>query len=354
MAKIAVIEDNAEMRENIKEILVLADYDVVTAEDGKKGVELIKAELPDLILCDIMMPELDGYGVLYMVSKNLKTASIPFIFLTAKSEKEDFRKGMNMGADDYITKPFDDTELLDSIERRLNRLKQFKHEGKFETTEQSLHSFINDAKGLEQLKKLSNEKRVKKYNKKDTIYYEGDIPNFLYFVNTGKVKTYKMNRDGKEFVTNLYKKGDFLGYKSLIADEAYEETAAALENVELTLIPKDDFLHLLYSSKEVSTKFIKMLAGSIDVKQQELLNLAYDTVRKRVADSLLKLEAKYKQENQDHFNIAISRDDLASIVGTATESVIRTLSEFKHDGYISVKGSNITILQPEKLKNFRF
>ena len=97
-----------------------------------------------------------------------------------------------------------------------------------------------------------------------------------------------------------------------------------------------------------------MLAGSIDIKQQELLNLAYDTVRKRVADSLLKLEAKYRDEGQDQFSIAISRDDLASIVGTATESVIRTLSEFKHDGYISIKGSNITILKPEELKNFRF
>jgi CRP-like cAMP-binding protein/CheY-like chemotaxis protein len=354
MSKIAVIEDNAEMRENIREILELADYEVVTAENGKKGVELIKNELPDLILCDIMMPELDGYGVLYMVSKNVKTASIPFIFLTAKTEKEDFRKGMNLGADDYITKPFEDTELLDSIERRLKRLKQFKHEGEIETTEQSLHSFINDAKGLDELKKLSTEKRIKTFNKKDTIYYEGDIPTYLYFVNSGKVKTSKMNRDGKEFVTNLYTKGDFLGYKSLIADEPYEEKASTLEKSELTLIPKEDFLHLLYSSKEVSSKFIKMMAGSIDVKQQELLNLAYDTVRKRVADALLKLEAKYKEAGQDQFNIAISRDDLASIVGTATESVIRTLSEFKHDGYISIKGSNITILQPEKLKNFRF
>jgi len=354
MNKIAVIEDNAEMRENIKEILELSDYEVYTAENGKKGVELIKTILPDLILCDIMMPELDGYGVLYMVSKNVNTASIPFIFLTAKSEKDDFRKGMNMGADDYITKPFEDTDLLDAIERRLHRLKSFKHEDGLETTKQSLYSFINDVKGLDKLKNLSSEKRIKKFNKKDTIYYESDTPTFLYFLISGKVKTYKMNRNGKEFVTNLYKSGDFLGYKSLITDEPYEETASVLEEAELTLIPKDDFLHLLYSSKEVSAKFIKMLAGSIDIKQQELLNLAYDTVRKRVADSLLKLEAKYKKENQENFNIAISRDDLASIVGTATESVIRTLSEFKHDGYISIKGSSITILQPEKLKNFRF
>lgn len=352
MSKIVLIEDNTEMRENIKEILELADYDVFAAENGKVGVALIKDKLPDLILCDIMMPELDGYGVLYMVSKNIDTASIPFIFLTAKSEKEDFRKGMNMGADDYISKPFDDTELLDSIEKRLSRIKQFSDE--VENTSESLNSFLTDAQGLLQLDKLSQEKRTKKFNKKDTIYFEGDNPNFLYFVNSGKIKTFKMNKDGKEFVTNLYKEGDFLGYKSLINEEKYEESAAALEPTDISLIPKENFLHLLYSSKEVSHKFIKMLAGSVDVKQQELLNLAYDTVRKRVADSLLKLETKYKKDNEGQFSIAISRDDLASIVGTATESVIRTLSEFKHDGYISIKGSNITILNAEKLKNFRF
>jgi len=352
MSKIILIEDNNEMRENIKEILELADYTVFAAENGKKGVELIKKELPDLILCDIMMPELDGYGVLYMVSKNIKTASIPFIFLTAKTEKEDFRKGMNMGADDYITKPFDDTELLDSIERRLNRIKQFSVET--EVTSDGLHTFIKSVKGIDELEKMSHEKRTKKFNKKDTVYFEGDFPNFLYFLTSGKVKTFKMNKDGKEFVTNLYKAGDFLGYKSLINELTYEESATALEATEISLIPKEDFLHLLYSSKEVSHKFIKMLAGSIDTKQQELLNLAYDTVRKRVADSLLKLEAKYNVEGDQNFSIAISRDDLASIVGTATESVIRTLSEFKHDGYISIKGSSITILNSEKLKNFRF
>lgn len=352
MSKIVLIEDNNEMRENIKEILELANYKVFTAENGKRGVELIKKEVPDLILCDIMMPELDGYGVLYMVSKNINTSSIPFIFLTAKTENEDFRKGMNLGADDYITKPFDDVELLDCIEKRLHRIKQFSEE--IDNTSDGLHTFLANAKGLSELQKLSQEKRTKKFNKKDTIYFEGDSPNFLHFLNSGKVKTFKMNKDGKEFVTNLYKSGDFLGYKSLINEETYEESATALEPTDISLIPKKDFLHLLYSSKEVSHKFIKMLAGSVDIKQQELLNLAYDTVRKRVADSLLKLEAKYKGDSNDQFSMAISRDDLASIVGTATESVIRTLSEFKHDGYIAIKGSNITILDPEKLKNFKF
>ncbi|MFK8038818.1 MAG: response regulator [Crocinitomicaceae bacterium] len=351
MNKIVLIEDNTDVRENIQEILELADYEVFTAENGKLGVELVKNEMPNLILCDIMMPELDGYGVLYMVNKNPKTSGIPFIFLTAKSEREDFRKGMNMGADDYLTKPFDDTQLLGAVERRLERIKTFsaKEEGNV------FDNFMSNVGGIKELENLSKTKRHKKYVKKDTIFYEGDSPNFLYFISSGRVKTHKMNKDAKELVTHLYKAGDFLGYKALIKEEAYTETATALEPTELSLIPKQEFLDLLFSSKEVSQKFIKILAGSIDERQVELLNLAYDTVRKRVADSLLKLENKYSNAEDDQpFTMSISRDDLAAMVGTATESVIRTLSEFKQDGYISIKGSNITILQRDKLKNFRF
>src|SRR4051812_6136627 len=109
---ILLIEDNKEMRENTCEILELSNYKVTTAENGKIGVEKAQAEKPDLIICDVMMPVLDGYGVLHMLSKNRETANIPFIFLSAKAERSDFRKGMEMGADDYVTKPFDDIELL--------------------------------------------------------------------------------------------------------------------------------------------------------------------------------------------------------------------------------------------------
>jgi len=346
--KIALIEDNNEMRENIEEILELANYDVVTAENGKKGVSLIKQEQPDLILCDIMMPELDGYGVLYMIGKDPVTASIPFIFLTAKSEKEDFRKGMNMGADDYLTKPFEDTQLLDAIERRLSRIDQFSQH--FEKTEAGLNAFLQEAGGIED---LTNERKVRKIKKKDHLFFEDDYPNYLYFVISGKIKTFKMNADGKDFVTGLYSKGDFFGYKEIIQGVNYTNAAAALENSEVAMIRREDFLKLLYTSREVSEKFIQMLVGSVTDKQRDLLNLAYDSVRKRVADSLLKLSEKYS-ESEEPFSISISRDDLASIVGTATESVIRTLSEFKADGYIAIKGSSITILQPEKLKNFMF
>jgi CRP/FNR family cyclic AMP-dependent transcriptional regulator len=128
MNTILLIEDNMEVRENTAEILELANYRVVTAENGKVGVEKALEVRPDLIICDIMMPVLDGYGVLHLLNKNESMRSIPFIFLTAKAERMDFRKGMEMGADDYITKPFTDVELLNSIERRLRKVELLKKE----------------------------------------------------------------------------------------------------------------------------------------------------------------------------------------------------------------------------------
>ena len=115
MQKILIIEDNQDVRENLAEILTLSGYAASTAENGKVGAAKAQEELPDLILCDIMMPELDGYGVLHILSRSAVTADIPFIFLTAKAEKEDFRRGMSLGADDFITKPFDDVALLQTI-----------------------------------------------------------------------------------------------------------------------------------------------------------------------------------------------------------------------------------------------
>jgi DNA-binding response OmpR family regulator len=121
MKTILVIEDNLKVRENIKEILELSGYTVLTAAEGKTGVEIALKNNPDLIVCDIMMPVLDGYGVLHLLNKNKATYGTPFIFLTAKSEKADFRKGMELGADDYLTKPFDGIELLTAIEMRLKK-----------------------------------------------------------------------------------------------------------------------------------------------------------------------------------------------------------------------------------------
>jgi DNA-binding NarL/FixJ family response regulator len=124
MKKILVIEDDSEMRRNIVIVLRLEQYQPIAAENGRVGVELAKREKPDLILCDVMMPELDGYGVLKALHEDANTALTPFIFLTAKGEKDDLRSGMNLGADDYLTKPVAQADLLKAIEVRLRRSEQ--------------------------------------------------------------------------------------------------------------------------------------------------------------------------------------------------------------------------------------
>ena len=121
MTTILAIEDEAEIRENIQEILELEGFDVLTAENGKIGVQLAQEHHPDLIICDVMMPELDGYNVLIALRQDPSTIKIPFIFLSAKAAKDDFRKGMSLGADDYLTKPFTPRDLREAISIRLEK-----------------------------------------------------------------------------------------------------------------------------------------------------------------------------------------------------------------------------------------
>ncbi len=352
MTKILLIEDNLEMRENTAEILELSNYEVIVAANGKEGIELAKKELPNLIICDIMMPELDGYGVLRVLGKLPETAGIPFIFLTAKSEKEDFRKGMSMGADDYLTKPFDDVELLDIIELRLRKSQIARKE--YANDVDGLSDFLNDAKALNELSHLSADRTIRKFKKKEIIFYEGNLPHGLFFVNSGKAKTYKTNEDGKEYITGLFKEGDFIGYIDLLQNNNYTESAMAMEDSEICLIPKQDFYKLLNSNRDVSIRFIKMISNNLIEMEERILKLAYNSVRKRVAEALVMLEDKFKAENAgEEFNMNIPREDLANIVGTAPESVIRTLSDFKDEKLIEIKGSNIKIINSAGLRKMR-
>lgn len=343
--KILVIEDQEDVRENIEELLQLSNYDTVAASNGKEGVKKALESRPDLILCDIMMPEMDGFDVLYLIGKNPEIASTPFIFLTAKAEKTDFRKGMNLGADDYITKPFEEMELLGAIERRLQKYERL-------SAHDNLQEFVERAKNYNELKGIEATGKTRVFKKKDIIYRQGDFASYAYKIKKGKVKTYQINPDGKEFIQDLLKTGDFLGEKALIQDSDRTEFAQALEETELILIPRQDFQDLIFQNREVSGQFIKMLSRSLIEKENNLVEMAYDTVRKRTADSLMKLYNTYRSEGQSKFEV--TRADLASMVGTATESVIRILSEFKKDGYIHIEGSTIHIVAPDKLSSIRF
>lgn len=347
--KILLIEDNKAVRENIAEILELANYTVIDGENGKIGVDLATKEEPDLIICDIMMPELDGYGVLHMLSKNPKTAAIPFIFLTAKVERSDLRKGMEMGADDYITKPFDDIELLNAVETRLKKAQLLKTE--FAANAEGVNSFFNQVKETGKVALTNEERELQRFKKKQSVYTQNQRPTNLFFVNKGKVKTFKINEDGKELITDIYKEGEFLGYTALLEETPYQDNAEVLEETELMLIPKADFYALLSSDSAVSKSFIKLLTKDLVEKEEKLINLAYNSLRKRVANGLLQVNDKFKKAPGDKPRLEIPREDLAQVIGTATESLIRTLSDFKSEKLIEIKEGKISILDETKLKN---
>ena len=342
MKKILLIEDDKIMRENTAELLELTGYETEIAQNGKEGVKKAKMFHPDLIVCDIMMPELDGYSVLHLLSKEVNTASIPFIFLTAKSEKSDIRQGMNMGADDFLTKPFQDIELLSAVESRLKKHETIKKQ--FGNKTEEVHLFLKEAGKNLSLKYFSENYNEQYYKPKELLFREGEYGHYLYLVNHGRVKTYKINEEGKEFIMGIYKPGDFFGYKPLLEDRSYNEFAEAMEKCELYKIPKDDFLSLLHKNREVTKKFIKMISKNLSEKEEELLQLAYSSVRKRVASKLKEIIV----DTSENYT-SISRTNLANMIGTAKETLTRTLTEFKEEKIIDTEGSKITILDMEKL-----
>jgi CRP-like cAMP-binding protein/ActR/RegA family two-component response regulator len=349
--KILIIEDNKDIRESSVEILVLAGYDVLEADNGKIGVELAQQHLPDMILCDIMMPELDGYGVLYLLSKNRETSNIPFIFLTAKAERADMRKGMEMGADDYLTKPFDDMELLNTIESRFH--KKDKIEAFYSKSFESLQLLTNQNQGLNELKKIIADRKVKQVRKKQIIYYESDNVTGIYLILSGRVKAIKMSEDGRELVTGMYGPDEYLGIQAMLSGDHYNETAEAVDDTMICLLPKDIVKQLLDSYTDIGQKFIRLLSSNLIEKEEQLLQLAYHSVRKRMAEVLIRLAKQQNASESSEVQIRISREDLASMAGMATETVSRTLSDFKDEGIIEKKGSVIDIVDFTKLHKMK-
>lgn len=343
---ILIIEDNDDIRESTTEILELANYKVYTADNGKTGVELAVKHLPDIILCDIMMPELDGYGVLFMLGKTPETSTIPFIFLTAKAERIDMRKGMEMGADDYLTKPFDDIELMNAIESRLN--KKEKQEAFYNKSLEKLDNLVSRGDGMAELQKLVADRKIRTVKKKQIIYYEGDSPSGLYLLLSGKVKTFKVSSD-RELLTSIYGPDEYLGVNALLSNDVYHETAEAVEDSSICMLPKEMVDQLVNQYPEVGKAFIKIISNNLKEKEEQLLQLAYHSVRKRMAQVLLRLAGNEPEEGI----LRISRDDLASMAGMATETVSRTLSDFKDEGLIEKKGSQIIILSAKKLINMK-
>ncbi|SEL16389.1 response regulator [Parapedobacter koreensis] len=336
-AILLVIEDNDEIREDIADILRIDGYRVLTAPHGKAGIALALKHKPDLVLCDIMMPELDGYGVLLVLRKHPDTANTPFIFLTAKSERTDFRKGMSMGADDYLMKPFDGMELLEAVEVRLKKNEHLKT------------MFSDSMAETNEFQRISDNKSRKWYRKNDHIFREGQSPQELYHILRGRVKTMRLNFDGKELLTGMHREGQFIGYLPLLNDTVYTESAVALTDTEVGIIPKSDFQRLTQTNRKIASGIIDILSHNLFETEKRLLGVAYQSVRQRVASALIYF-FEYQRDKEDTSLMKVSRKDMASFVGTALESLNRTLADFRDEQLIAITDGGIRIIAPEKLE----
>ncbi len=346
MKKILVIEDNAEVRENLTEILEMANYKAYGAADGKQGLKVAKKEKPDLIICDIMMPVLDGYGVLHVMSKDPQYSSIPFIFLSAKNEHADIRKGMDLGADDFLRKPVHGEDLLKAVETRLQKSETLKTN----ITAAKGNAAIASEKNITLADLLSEEREIKNYAKGQMVYKAGGRPSNLFYVVKGKLKLFKINEQGNEFIISILKEGDFFGYNPLLEGAVYTDSVEPLEDVEIKLIPKEDFLSLMFEHNETANQFIRMLTKNISEQEEQLVRLAYNSLRKRVADGVLYLNDKFKSSANGKGEFKISRQNLANVTGASKESVIRMLSDFKEEKLIDIKEAHIIVLKEDKLR----
>ncbi len=348
--RILIIEDSVDIRENTAELLELSGFTVETASDGLEGVRIARNWNPDVVICDIMMPNLDGFGVLQVFSSQPELATIPFIFLTAKTDRADMRKGMEMGADDYLTKPFQEVELLRAIEARLKKVKTIIPLSESATDVSAVH----EALAFLDLPTWDGEKKTQMHAKKQVIYAEGDHPIRLYFLAKGKVKTYHTNKDGKYFITSFIQEGEFFGFVDILESQAYRESAEALEESQIISVSAADFLHRIKENIHLEVFFRKALTSYLLKNEKLMVEMAYQSLRMRVAMVLVELAQTYGTNNAEPLVIKLSREDLASRVGTATESVIRTLSDFKKEGYLDVKGGEMTLKNIQGLAKLKY
>jgi CRP-like cAMP-binding protein len=213
-----------------------------------------------------------------------------------------------------------------------------------------VNSFFNKARELKEFQKLSENRPTRIFKKKEFVFMEGQTPSDLYFIISGEVKTYKANYDGKELITGIHSAGDFLGYVPLLEERQHNESAEVLEESEISIIPKHDFLTVIYSSKDIARKFIKMLSNNLIEAENRLLDLAYQSVRQRVAGALLKIYNQHNVPNKKEI-ITIARKDISNMIGTATESLNRTLADFKDEGLIEISDEGIKIREKAKLEH---
>jgi CRP/FNR family cyclic AMP-dependent transcriptional regulator len=347
MKKILLIEEQQETADNLRELLGLSNYAVIRAVNGGQGVRMAVAERPDLIISDVDLPVLDGYGVIHALQQYPETRSIPVIILTTLTGKDDFRRAMMAGADDYLCKPYDGVELLRSIDACLG-----KHGRRVLESHPGENALFGGSSGEEEGRSWHpGDREARYFGKKAVLYQEGQRASQVWYIVNGKVKTFLINNDGKELITHIYGPGDCVGYIAAVRGGSYTDNAKVVEDANLIIISRPEFLDILASDSVLARQLIRWLARNATEKEAGLLNLAYSSLRKKVANGILSLYDHFRGLEANKSFIMVSRDNLAAIVGAAPESLTRTLSDFKKEKLIDMSDGRIYLLDETGLRN---
>ena len=219
--------------------------------------------------------------------------------------------------------------------------------------EQCIVKQFNSLKSLskEELIRISNCKTSKIVKKGEVIFEEGEALNGVYCVRDGICKLTKLSANGKDQIVKLVVKGELLGQRSFISDENANLKATALNDMELCFIPKTEIIHDLKRNSDFSFDVLKSMAKDLKEADDIIVNMAQKSVRQRLAEVLVSINESFGTNPDGTLSVILSREDFASIVGTATESAIRVLSQFKKEGLISTIGKQIKIEDLNGLKN---
>ncbi|NND08490.1 MAG: cyclic nucleotide-binding domain-containing protein [Saprospiraceae bacterium] len=344
MEKILIIKRDNKETERLREILDLAGYDVYTSSYAVQGIRNALNIGPDFILCDIAFSNPSGSkDVLTSIRKSKNTAYVPFVFLGTDISLQEQHRGIARGADDYLEEPVDSVDLLNTIAIRLEKSHKFVTQRKL-----PFSSFKERIEGYRILDQISKHREIRTYGSKEIIFGVGQYVRYLYILKSGRVKQSKANQGGKELVTDIFSPGDFFGTEALVFDMPSKTSAVAIEACRIQLIPKEVFLQALTGEPYFDALILNHLALSIQHKEEKLLSIAYDSVRKRIADALLQLS---EDPGGKKGGVQMLQEDISQLVGSATESVSRTLSEFRSKNYIEMSSGRIHILQRERLAN---
>ena len=207
-----------------------------------------------------------------------------------------------------------------------------------------------NALSSQELKCVSDHKNELSFKKGDVIFKEGMQLNGVYCIKEGKCKLTKLSPNGKEQIVKFIKNGDMLGYRSVLGEEPVSLSVVALEDMDACFIPKKDLFDSIQGNKEFSKNMFKVVCHDLKDANDTIANMAQKTVRERLADTLLFLEDTFGEDEEGNINVKLSREEIANVIGTATESAIRLLSDLKKENVISLTGKKIKIVSESALK----